>query len=88
MDCRTIYEVLGAFLDGETSPFETREIEVHLAECPKCHGLVVNCRAMIRLYRDQAPRWASGAVPDELHRRMMDKVLLRRPSDHPRNPTQ
>lgn len=36
MDCRDAKELLSAFLDGETSKEESRQVEEHLAVCAEC----------------------------------------------------
>ncbi|MGH9472606.1 MAG: anti-sigma factor family protein [Terriglobales bacterium] len=86
MDCYSLYDALGDFLEGEVSPLQAREIASHLADCPQCHCLVVNCRSMILLYRKQQPQWTAGAVPIKLHQKMMERVIKKLPSDRARNP--
>jgi len=36
MDCRVISELLAAYLDGEVTPRERKQIQAHLSACPQC----------------------------------------------------
>jgi anti-sigma factor (TIGR02949 family) len=60
MTCNDIYHQLDAFVDGETSPEQTRLIEKHLTSCSTCLARVDELRALSRtlksgLSSDRAP---------------------------------
>jgi predicted ribosomally synthesized peptide with SipW-like signal peptide len=52
MTCNDIYHQLDAFVDGETSPEQTRLIEERLASCPTCQARVDQLRALSRAVKD------------------------------------
>jgi hypothetical protein len=44
MTCERIEELLSAYLEGELSGAERREVDAHLAGCPACAGLLAILR--------------------------------------------
>ena len=45
--CQDLEQLLGDFVDGETTPDERRRVEQHLAECSGCRAVVEQTRALL-----------------------------------------
>jgi anti-sigma factor RsiW len=54
MKCRQIYPLMQAYLDGEVTPEEERQVEAHIRACQVCrHRLVDLARTANRISDDQ-----------------------------------
>jgi anti-sigma factor RsiW len=67
MTCEEAEVLLQALIDGELDAGHAREIEDHIAGCPRCAELAKDYRAMSRMIADKG---ASYAAPPELRRRI------------------
>ncbi len=56
MNCNDIFHRLDAFVDGETSAGETREIDLHLQRCASCQARADQLRALTVATRDELRR--------------------------------
>jgi anti-sigma factor RsiW len=68
-NCKEIRERLSAFIDNEISPQESRLIEKHLQECPKCAQEESSLRLVIDLMdglSDESP--SRSFTPATMHR--------------------
>ena len=66
MTCTTYQELLSAWLDGELSSFEQRELREHLDQCPGCR---TDWEVMGRI-QEQIDRLVEPGVPPELWERI------------------
>lgn len=66
MTCTTYQELLSAWLDGELSSFEQRELREHLDQCPSCRAA---WEAMGRI-QEQMDRLVEPNAPPELWERV------------------
>ena len=65
MDCRTVSEQIGCYLDGESSEGQVAELESHVRACPACAGeldehLVTAMDGVEDADRDADPSCARG----------------------------
>lgn len=77
IDCETIRNSLGTWLDGEVSHSEAERIRVHVQECPVCFGekeqlerLQVSLKGALE---GRASRLAFEPFWDGVHRRILEK---------------
>ena len=47
--CRSLYEVLSDYLDGELTSEESRLVEEHVATCPPCKGYLEQFKTLYRM---------------------------------------
>jgi len=77
MDCVEAKELLSAFLDGETSPEESRRVEEHLAACAGCRASRQRMGVLDSfLARSETP--VSPDFREKLFSRLEDEDLLPR----------
>jgi predicted anti-sigma-YlaC factor YlaD len=77
MDCRDANELLSAFLDGETTVEESRNVEEHLAACAECRAAQRRMLALnVMVARSETP--VSPGFRDSLFSRMEAEDLLPR----------
>ncbi|GAB4370886.1 MAG: hypothetical protein Kow00128_18310 [Deltaproteobacteria bacterium] len=77
MDCLEIRELLSAFLDGETSPEESRRVEEHLSACAGCRAFRERARSLDSfLARSETP--VSPDFREKLFSRLEAEELLPR----------
>lgn len=74
MDCRRAKELLEARLDGEQVP--SRDLDAHLAECPRCQNLAAEARRMHEALQDLP---VEGPRPG-----FLDEALARATEQEPR----
>jgi len=53
MDCEEALSRLWEYLDQELKPDESRSLDAHLEECPRCHPVYCCNRAFLRLLARQ-----------------------------------
>ena len=77
-DCRSLFEKLSEYLDGELDPAVCSRIEEHLADCPPCVAFLRSLRRAIA--------HVGTVLPPELPEDVKRKVLAayRRAKDDPR----
>ncbi len=63
MDCKEIFELLAAYLDGEVTPEEKTSIEVHLPGCPQCRAELEALSAARDSLRGVLKLMAEGVSP-------------------------
>jgi len=56
MKCGHIREMMGAYLYGDLSPAEMREVRLHIRECSQCREDLAEQRRIISLIGDNAPQ--------------------------------
>ena len=49
MNCTDVEEIAGAYVLDAVTPEEQREIEAHLAQCPRCSQMIQELRAVVDL---------------------------------------
>jgi anti-sigma factor RsiW len=67
MTCEEAEVLLQALIDGELDAGHAREVEDHIASCPRCAELAKDYRAMSRIIADKDARYIA---PAELRRRI------------------
>ncbi|MGY3622982.1 anti-sigma factor family protein [Bradyrhizobium sp. USDA 10063] len=67
MTCEEAEVLLQALIDGELDAGHAREVENHIAGCPRCAALAKDYRAMSRMIADKD---ASYTAPPELRQRI------------------
>lgn len=67
MTCEEAEVLLQALIDGELDAGHAREVEDHIASCPRCAELAKDYRAMSRIIADKDARYTA---PVELRRRI------------------
>jgi anti-sigma factor RsiW len=75
MECKEIRELISAYVDGEASPEEAREVEGHLGACARCRSAEQRMRSLgvgvARMEGDILPEFR-----DRLFARMEKEDLL------------
>jgi anti-sigma factor RsiW len=67
MNCDEAEILLHALIDGELDASHAREVEAHIATCPKCAALLKDYRQMSKTVADAGMRYTA---PPELRRRI------------------
>ncbi|MCA1458722.1 anti-sigma factor [Bradyrhizobium sp. BRP22] len=67
MTCEEAEVLLQALIDGELDAGHAREVESHIAGCPRCAALAKDYRAMSEMIADRGARYTA---PPELRRRI------------------
>jgi anti-sigma factor RsiW len=67
MNCDEAEILLHALIDGELDASHAREVEAHLATCPKCTALLKDYREMSKVIAEAGPRYTA---PPALRRRI------------------
>ncbi|MGA7776682.1 MAG: zf-HC2 domain-containing protein, partial [Paraburkholderia sp.] len=75
MDHEQAFELLPGYVDEELSLFEAREVERHLADCPRCKEVIEQQREASTQLRQADLR---VEAPPELARRIRAALPLRR----------
>ncbi len=75
MDCKTINELLAAYLDKEVTPDEERQVQAHLSACQRCQEEVKTLTATQEELRQALRLRAADASPspqvwERLHQRL------------------
>jgi len=69
MECKDIREIISAYVDGEASPEETREVREHLGACAECRSAEQQMRALgVGVER------VEGDVPPEFRDRLFARM--------------
>ena len=69
MHCDEIFELMSAALDGEITPAERKEMDAHLADCPRCAELFAELAgqsALLRRLDCQVPAGLSNQILAQL----------------------
>ena len=61
-DCQQVVELVTAYLEGDLSPEDTRQVEDHLSGCPGCDTYLAQMRATIR----EVGRVDAARLPDDV----------------------
>ncbi len=61
-NCQQVVELVTAYLEGDLSPADTRQVEDHLAGCPGCDTYLAQMRATIR----EVGRVEADRLPDDV----------------------
>jgi hypothetical protein len=69
MDCRSLKEILSAYLDGEASPEEARLMEAHLEACGECRFVADRLRRL-----DVATARIEDEVPDDFREKLFTRL--------------
>jgi hypothetical protein len=91
MDCKSIGGLLAAYLDGEVTPEERKQIEAHLPDCPQCHEELKALTATRDKLRQALKEMAAQATPpawswDRIKQRAGIKDRVERPVLKRRSP--
>lgn len=54
-DCRSVFEMLSEYIDGELPAETCEQIEHHIADCAPCVQFVESLRKSVSLYREYKP---------------------------------
>jgi hypothetical protein len=84
MDCKSIGGLLAAYLDGEVTPEERKQIEAHLPDCPQCREELKALTATRDKLRQALKEMAAQATPpagswDRIKQRAGIKDRVERP---------
>jgi anti-sigma factor RsiW len=69
LKCREVIDFLDRYLEGELSPQERREFELHLRLCRSCRAYLKTYRETLRfeeVAREELDREVPESVPEEL----------------------
>jgi len=91
MDCKSISELLAAYLDGEVTAKEGEQIEAHLSACPQCREELMALTATQKGLRQALKEMAAKAVPpveswDRIKQRAGIKNKVEQPAPKRRSP--
>ncbi|HET9014493.1 MAG TPA: zf-HC2 domain-containing protein [Thermomicrobiaceae bacterium] len=75
--CESIRPLISAYMDGELSREETRELHAHLAECPACSDLFDEYRDLREQLRDMPP---TPPPPEHVRRHIRHHTVDHTPS--------
>lgn len=76
MDCQAVFDLLSAQLDGELSPEESAQLELHLAHCAPCRALADDLAALSAAI----PAAVEVTPPPELMRGVFENLPAQKPS--------
>ncbi|MBN2124438.1 MAG: zf-HC2 domain-containing protein [Deltaproteobacteria bacterium] len=65
-DCKTLFEKISGYLDGELDTATCEEIEVHLQECPECAKCFESLKKTVSLCK----KFPQEKVPMEVRKRL------------------
>ncbi len=69
--CREVFAKLSAYIDGELTPEERRELEEHLCGCAPCVEFVNSLRRTVDLCRQFEPEDSPGPVTAEAKEQLL-----------------
>ena len=67
-ECRSLFERLSEYLDGEIDAEGCADLDAHLADCPPCREFLESLRRTVRLVQSDP----SAALPVEARRAVVD----------------
>ncbi len=71
MDCQEVEELLGAYALDALSEEERKEVDIHLAECPKCARTVKQLQEIVDLFPLSVP---PVNPPERLKTQVLDRI--------------
>jgi anti-sigma factor RsiW len=81
MDCKDVSRLMAAYLDNEVTAEERRQIEAHLAGCPRCRKELADMAAAQDSLRRAFKETASEAgVPRDTWKQIQPGLEINRPS--------
>jgi len=84
MDCKSVSQLLAAYLDGEVTAEERRQIEAHLTTCPQCREELMALTATRDGLRQALKKTAAGATPPaELWDRIKQRAGIKNKVERP-----
>lgn len=57
--CKEVIDVMPDYLNGQLDPDAARDLDQHLADCPRCLDFVAE--ELVNAYREAADHWAPRA---------------------------
>ena len=75
MDCRSVINSLSDYLDGLLEPQHAHRIEIHLSDCPPCHGIKVDLHEIRTAARELPFRTPSGMLWTRIEREISVELL-------------
>ena len=82
MDCRTVREKLGEYMDGAAGAVQKRLIEEHLSLCRECSSALADLRKTVdrlgTLEKIEPPPWLPQKVMAQIRAEKRKTSLLRR----------
>lgn len=72
--CRTCYELLFSYLEGEVPAEVCAGLDEHFRQCPPCRQFLVTYRATPGLARDALAKEVPAEVTDALHAFLRSKI--------------
>lgn len=82
-ECRELFARLSAYLDGELSAQERRQIEEHLCGCPPCVEFIESLRRTVDLCHGFEPEGELPPVGPELKQKLLAAFRAARPGRAP-----
>ncbi len=70
MNCLDMQERLSAYLDGDLSPEEMKEVAAHLSGCESCQAVLSELREV----RDALRSLPEVEIPEDLHATIMERI--------------
>ncbi len=71
MECGEVSSVRSPYIDGELDQATKKQVDEHLAICPRCRAAVEALRAVVRSVRD---RLARQRAPEHVRERILDGI--------------
>ncbi len=82
MDCKTVREKLGEYMDGTAGPSDKAALDEHLSTCPKCSSALEELRKTVgrlgQLEDIEPPAWLTQTVMAKIREERQKTSLLRR----------
>ena len=73
ISCKSLWESLSDYIDGELSDELCRKLETHMAGCEHCRVVFDTTTKTIRLYQDNSQ---ATQVPADVHGRLVEILHL------------
>ena len=73
ISCKSLWESLSDYIDGDLSDELCRKLEQHMEGCEHCRVVFDTTNKTIRLYQDSVQ---ATEVPDEVHGRLVEILHL------------
>ena len=73
ISCKSLWESLSDYIDGDLSDELCQKLEQHMAGCEHCRVVFDTTNKTIKLYRDST---LSTEMPDDVHGRLVEVLHL------------
>ncbi len=74
-NCQQVVELVTAYLEGDLSPADTRQVENHLSGCPGCDTYLAQMRATIR----EVGQVDADRLPDDVRSALLSAFTANSP---------